>query len=225
MKDKNTQQGTPEKARNKKLYYIIIAACALVLAAAITFTVIMVTRDDGVTLENPTPDDETPDDENPDDGDPDDDTDGDEDDTPSSGEIVFSLPVSDATVSTSYTFWYNATLNRYNLHEGIDFKADAGTNVAAAYAGTVTQISDTLLEGGCIVIDHGDGLQTVYASVDAASDLKVGDTVAAGDIIATVSAAADVMGKEYNEGAHLHFEVREDGKAIDPAAYLDLDEN
>ena len=55
MKNKDTQQGTPEKAKNKRLYYIIIAACALVLAAAITFTVVMVTRDAPVSIEEPIP--------------------------------------------------------------------------------------------------------------------------------------------------------------------------
>ena len=50
-----------------------------------------------------------------------------------------------------------------------------------------------------------------------------GDSVQ-GDVIGTVSAAADVMGKEYNEGSHLHFEVRKDDKSVDPATYLDLDE-
>lgn len=219
MKNKDTRQGTPEKAKNKRLYYIIIAACALVLAAAITFTVVMVTRDAPVSIEEPDPDDGKEDPEEPENPD-----DGDEDDKPTDSEIVFSLPVEGATVSTTFTFWYNSTLNRYNLHEGIDFAADAGTNVAAASAGTVAEISDTLLEGGCVIIDHGDGVQTVYASIDAVSTLKVGDTVTQGQVIGTVSAAADVMGKEYNEGSHLHFEVREDGKSVDPATYLDLDE-
>lgn len=222
MKNKETQQGTPEKAKNKRLYYIIIAACALVLAAAIAFTVVMVTRDAPVSIENPDPDDN--DDDKPG-TDPDD---GDEDnnggDTPSDTETVFTLPLDGGTVSATFSFWYNSTLNRYNLHEGIDFKADAGTNVSAASSGTVSAVSDTLLEGGCVIIDHGDGVQTVYSSIDAASSLKVGDSVAAGDVIGTVSAAADVMGREYNEGSHLHFEVRENGKAVDPSAYLDLDE-
>lgn len=218
MKNKDMQQDAPAKAKKKSLYYIIIAACALVLAAAITFTVVMVTQDSSVSLEKP---------EDPDDGKvpetPDGDDDDDDDDEPTSGEMVFSLPVENGTVATTFSFWYNQTLNRYNLHQGIDFQAEAGTNVTAAYDGTVSSITDTLLEGGCVIIDHGNGLQTVYASIDAAQ-LKVGDSVTKGDVIGTVSAAADVMGNEYNEGSHLHFEVRENGKAVDPASYLDLDE-
>ena len=175
--------------------------------AAITFTVVMVTRDSGTKIEAP--------------DDPDDPDDPDE---PTDADPVFSMPVNDATVGTTFTFWYNSTLDWYNLHEGIDFKADAGTSVAAAYDGTVAEITDTLLDGGCIVIDHGDGLQTVYSSVDVSSDIKTGDKVSQGDIIGTLSASADVMGKEYNEGSHLHFEIRKDGKAVDPASYLDLDE-
>ena len=226
MKDKNTQGSTPEKAKSKKLYYIILAACALVLAAAIAFTVIMVTQDSPVSIEDPDKDQDG-DNDNDDNGDNDGDEDGDKDDDDgqqTGGEVVFSMPVDGATVSATYSFWYNSTLNRYNLHEGIDFKADAGTNVAAAYDGTVAEITDTLLDGGCIVIDHGDGLQTVYSSVDVSSDLKTGDKVSQGDIMGTLSASADVMGKEYNEGSHLHFEIRKDGKAVDPASYLDLDE-
>ena len=222
MKDKKineTESASPVKVKRKSIYYILIAACALVLAAAIAVTVVFVTMDNSTTIENPNPDDgKDPDDEK----DPDDDPD--EPDEPSDVEVVFSLPVSGATVGTTYTFWYNSTLNRYNLHQGIDFKADAGTQVTAAYAGTVESISDTLLEGGKVVISHGDGLTTEYASIDVDSSLKVGDKVEQGDLLGTVSAAADAMGNEYNEGAHLHFGVFENGESIDPTAYLEIDE-
>ena len=222
MKDKKineTESASPVKVKRKSIYYILIAACALVLAAAIAVTVVFVTMDNSTTIENPNPDDgKDPDDEK----DPDDDPD--EPDEPSDVEVVFSLPVSGATVGTTYTFWYNSTLNRYNLHQGIDFKADAGTTVTAAYAGTVESISDTLLEGGKVVISHGDGLTTEYASIDVDSSLKVGDKVEQGDLLGTVSAAADAMGNEYNEGAHLHFGVFENGESIDPTAYLEIDE-
>lgn len=219
MQENKQGETSPVKIKRKNLYYILVSACALIVAAAIVLTVFFVTQG-SEEMENPNGSDiEQPDDE-PDDG-PDDEPD---DDQPSSTEIVFAVPVSNATVATTYTFWYNSTLNRYNLHTGVDFKADAGTSVSAAYAGTVESITDTLLEGGKVVINHGNGLRSEYASIDVLSGLKVGDTVAQGAQIGTVSAAADAMGNEYNEGAHLHFEVTQDGTSIDPVTYLDLDE-
>ena len=220
MKDKKingTESESPVKVKRKSIYYILIAACALVLAAAIAVTVVFVTTDSPTSIDNP---------EDPGGEDPDDDgTDGEEEpDEPSDVEVVFSLPVSGATVGTAYTFWYNSTLNRYNLHQGIDFKAEAGTEVTAAYAGTVESITDTLLEGGKVVVSHGNGLTTEYASIDVDPSLKVGGKVEQGDLLGTVSAAADAMGNEYNEGAHLHFGVFENGESIDPAAYLEIDE-
>ena len=96
--------------------------------------------------------------------------------------------------------------------------------MTAAYAGTVESVTEDILEGGKVVLSHGDGLYTVYASIDAAAGLRVGDSVTRGEVIGTVSAAADAMGNEYNEGAHLHFEVLEGEKQIDPATYLDYEE-
>ncbi len=210
------QEGEKAKRRHGRLYYITVAACALVLIAAIVLMAVFLSpAATSETLEEP---DETEEPETPDDGEeeePDEDVDT---------EVVFSLPVANATVAQTYSFWYNSTLNRYCLHTGLDFAAEAGTEVTAAYAGTVESITEDILEGGKVVLSHGDGLYTVYASIDAASGLRVGDTVDQGETIGTVSAAADAMGNEYNEGAHLHFEVLEDGEQIDPAAYLDYDE-
>ncbi len=222
----NKQGETPVKVKRRSLYYILLSACALVVAAAITLTVVFFPQPGESQLDNNDPPIEQPGDDDDDDvnGDKDDEDDEEEPDQPGGTEIVFSLPVSGATVSTGYTFWYNSTLNRYNLHTGVDFKAEAGTSVSAAYAGTVESVTQTLLEGGKVVIDHGNGLKTEYASIDVSESLRAGDKVEQGEVIGTVSAAADAMGNEYNEGAHLHFEVVEDGKSIDPVAYLDLSE-
>ena len=54
--------------------------------------------------------------------------------------------------------------------------------------------------------------------------VKKGSTVKAGEVIGTVSAPADTMGREYNEGAHLHFEMLENDKNINPTVYLDIEE-
>ena len=52
----------------------------------------------------------------------------------------------------------------------------------------------------------------------------MGSNIERGDVLGTVSAAADAMGNEYNEGEHLHFEVTLNGESVDPVTYLDLDE-
>ena len=209
------EEAAAEKAKNRhgKLYYVAVAACALVLVAAVVLMAVFLApqgndfADDPADEEQPAP----PDDE--------------EDDGQGTvTEVVFSMPVEEAQVSESFAFWFNSTLNRYCLHTGVDFAAEAGTEVTAAYAGTVKSVTENILEGGKIVLDHGNGLCTVYASVDAASGLRAGDSVAQGEAIGTVSAAADVMGNEYAEGPHLHFEVLQGEKQIDPASYLDYEE-
>ena len=144
MNENKTPADSPVKVKRKALYTALIAAGALLVAAAIVLTIVFtVPREPGVLDEPEGPTDQPGDD--PDDGDDDSDDPGDE---PGNAEVIFALPVQGATVGTAYTFWYNSTLNRYNLHTGVDFKAPAGTTVTAAYAGRVESITDTLLEGG-----------------------------------------------------------------------------
>ncbi len=131
-------------------------------------------------------------------------------------------PVSGATVINDYGFFHNKTLNSYYEHEGMDFAVAAGTEVKAVENGVIESIykADILL-GTEIVVDHGDGLKTVYRVVTEAEGLKVGDEVEKGEVIATV---AEATGNEYKDGAHLHFEVLENGKQVDPALHLPSEE-
>ena len=132
------------------------------------------------------------------------------------------LPMQNVAVSGDYGFWYNKTLNTYHEHCGLDFAAEAGAEVAVVMSGVVESIyRDDVLTGTEITVDHGDGLKSVYRFVTAAEHLKVGDEVSQGDVIATVAAAS---GDEYKDGAHLHFEVMKNGVAVDPTAYLTLEE-
>ena len=217
MNENKTPAESPVKIKRKALYTALIAGGALLVAAAIALILAFTLPKEPGTLDEPEPV------EQPDDT-PSDDDDEDEEEQPGSTAVVFALPVQGGTVGTAYTFWYNSTLDRYNLHTGVDFKAPAGTSVTAAYGGRIESITDTLLEGGKVVIDHGDGLKSEYASLDVSPDLRVGGNIERGDLLGTVSAAADAMGNEYNEGEHLHFEVTLDGESVDPVAYLDLDE-
>jgi murein DD-endopeptidase MepM/ murein hydrolase activator NlpD len=131
-------------------------------------------------------------------------------------------PVETVAVLNDYGFYHNKTLNTYYEHAGIDFTAAAGTEVMAVEKGTIESIyKDDVLLGTEIVVNHGNGLKTVYRFVTEAEGLKVGDTVEKGEVIATV---AEATGNEYKDGAHLHFEIMQDGKTVDPALRLPLEE-
>ena len=132
------------------------------------------------------------------------------------------MPLETAALIHDYGFYHNQTLNCYYEHTGLDFSAEAGTEVMAVAAGKIESIyKDDLLLGTEIVIDHGDGLKSVYRFVNEAEGLSVGDSVERGEVIATV---ADAIGNEYKDGAHLHFEITESGKIVDPTTHLTLEE-
>ncbi len=99
-------------------------------------------------------------------------------------------------------------------HSGIDIPAVQGAVILAAADGTVTEVGIDAERGNYLVLDHGDGLETVYA---ACRDVTVeeGDTVKAGGMIAAVGSTG------MSTGPHLHFEVRQDGQAQNPVAYFD----
>jgi len=134
----------------------------------------------------------------------------------------FAFPLETVNVINEYGFYHNKTLNNYYEHMGVDFSAAAGTQVFAVASGTIESVyTSDILIGTQIVIDHGNGLKSVYEYVTAKEGLKAGDKVEKGDVIATV---AEANGSEYKDGAHLHFEVLQEGKNVDPAVYLTLEE-
>jgi murein DD-endopeptidase MepM/ murein hydrolase activator NlpD len=132
------------------------------------------------------------------------------------------MPVATVSVLNDYGFYHNQTLNTYHEHTGIDFSAEAGTEVFAVAGGIVESVyTDDVLLGTEIVIDHGDGIKTTYRFVTEKEGLKAGDVVKQGDVIATV---AEPTGNEYKDGAHLHFEVAKEGAVKDPTEFLTLEE-
>ncbi len=216
-----------QKPKNKRLltYYLILGACILIIAAvAVAVTLSLTLGGNDMTIDDD-PDqtvdgDDDNDDETPDDGDDDGDDDDDADDT--GNETTFLMPVTEVDAINSYGFYHNTTLDKYYLHTGIDFAGEAGDEVYAVLDGTVESIvSDPILTGTTITIAHENGLTTTYTFVDAAEGLEVGDTVARGDVIATV---AEAMGQEYKDGAHLHFEVFLNNEPVDPETYLEITE-
>lgn len=144
-------------------------------------------------------------------------------DVPVVNVISFILPVENMTSMEDYTetLAYNATLKRFQAHKAIDFFAAEGSSVYAAYDGVISDIETTLLTGTTITVDHGDGLYTVYNSLADGDDVFVGQTVKQGAKLGEVSITNR---QEASGGAHLHFQVVENGEAINPAKYLSLEE-
>jgi murein DD-endopeptidase MepM/ murein hydrolase activator NlpD len=100
-------------------------------------------------------------------------------------------------------------------HPGFDLAAASGTEVAAAAAGTVVHAGPAGTYGNLVTLRHDDGFETRYAHLSEVG-VKVGDVVQAGAGLGKVGTTG------YSTGPHLHFEVRHDGVAIDPAPLLPL---
>lgn len=101
-----------------------------------------------------------------------------------------------------------------STHTGIDIRAALGTSVYAAASGTVIKACYNTAYGNMIIIDHGNGLSTLYGHATQLL-VKVGDTVNQGDTIMKAGSTG------YSTGPHLHFEVRKNGTPQDPKNYLD----
>ena len=99
------------------------------------------------------------------------------------------------------------------LHTGIDIGADYGDAIRAADGGVVIHADWMGGYGNAVIIDHGDGISTLYAHK---SQLLVdeGQTVAKGQTVARCGSTG------YSTGPHLHFEVRQNGSPVNPLNYL-----
>jgi murein DD-endopeptidase MepM/ murein hydrolase activator NlpD len=100
------------------------------------------------------------------------------------------------------------------MHNGLDLDLETGDNVFAAFEGMVRISQYHSSYGNVVVIRHNNGLETLYAHLSQRK-VKPGDHVEAGDIVGL----GGNTGRSY--GAHLHFEIRYMGDAIDPNLIID----
>jgi len=102
-----------------------------------------------------------------------------------------------------------------STHQGLDFRVPTGTQVSAVNAGTVILAEPLYFEGNCIVIDHGQGLLTLYLHLSEMR-VKEGEHVAKGQPIALSGGTGRAT------GPHLHLAVRWQGVYLNPAGLLAL---
>lgn len=94
-------------------------------------------------------------------------------------------------------------------HDGVDISAPEGAEVLAVRRGTVAEAGWDSTDGNFVLLDHGDGLTTLYGCLSQ-SAVRTGETVEQGEVLGTVGATGTAT------GIHLHLEVSVNGALVDP---------
>lgn len=121
----------------------------------------------------------------------------------------FTPPLDSARVTSLFDYRVNPVTGRYVFHTGMDLGAANGSNIYAMQEGQVVRAQYDSGYGNYVIIQHPNGIQTLYAHC---SKLKVknGDSVEKGQVIALVGSTGN------STGPHLHIEFRKDNQRYDP---------
>jgi murein DD-endopeptidase MepM/ murein hydrolase activator NlpD len=128
--------------------------------------------------------------------------------------VPIGLPVR-APISSSFGGRQSPHTGLPQFHTGVDFAAERGSPVVATAYGTVHQVGYLGGYGLSVVIDHGNGWQTLYAHLSRVS-VPVGAVVRRGEKVGLVGDSGN------STGPHLHYEVRVDSKAMNPMRFVQL---
>lgn len=143
-------------------------------------------------------------------------------DTPVINETVYVDPVGGEIVKpySMDVLIHSETMGDYRTHSGIDLSAEISSPVFAYTDGVVTSITKDAFMGTTIELEHEYGLKSYYMNLSSEipEHIIVGANVKAGDVIGAVGSSAIV---EIADEPHLHFELRVDGKLIDPSKELE----
>lgn len=126
--------------------------------------------------------------------------------------ILLTKPVADGRLTSRFGYRLNpAGIPLPKKHKGIDYAAPEGTAVYAAGDGIIGKQYKSRSFGNYIKIDHANGFSSAYAHLHNFADgLSRGSRVKKGQLIGTVGSTGR------STGAHLHYELHYNGKAIDP---------
>lgn len=116
-------------------------------------------------------------------------------------------------VTSPFGYRTHPVFGSRKLHSGLDVSAPRGTPIAATSGGTVIYTGYRGGYGNTVIVDHGGGFTSLYAHMSEIG-ISNGAAVDRGDILGRVGATGTATGN------HLHFEIRLNGKAVNPAPYL-----
>jgi len=188
-------------------YALAVSVCVLVALALITVSAISINNSNGDEINQEVNNPVVPD----------------EPETPvGSEEIVkFVLPIENGVISKEYAenhLLEDKTTGFWQAHLAIDFSATEGSKVLSVYDGTVEKVENSMMDGLVITIKHSDSLKSVYKCLSDESLVSVGDKVKAGQEIGKVATNLT----EKADGIHLHFELYENEKLVDPTPYFSI---
>lgn len=122
------------------------------------------------------------------------------------------VPVA-APISSPFGWRVHPVLGTERFHSGIDFAVDYDTSIGAAAGGVVIYADWYGGYGNAVILDHGDGITTLYAHNNELT-VSPGQTVQPGQVVSLSGSTG------LSTGPHLHFEVRQNGEPVDPMGYL-----
>ena len=128
------------------------------------------------------------------------------------GQMLWPVP-GYTRITSSFGMRTHPITGVYKLHTGTDIGAPRGADFIAANDGVVVKAGMNAAYGNMVIIDHGGGISTLYAHGSEIL-VEVGQTVKAGTPILKVGSTG------YSTGPHAHFEVRVNGKYVDPLQYI-----
>jgi len=180
-------------------YAIAVSICVLLVLTMISVTALTYVNDDENQVINQEQNPEVP--------------------VDSDGLVVFTLPIENGQIYKEYAedrLLEDKTTGFWQTHQAIDFVATEGTKVLAVYDGTIEKVENSMMDGLVITIKHSNNLKSIYKCLGDEALVSEGDTVTAGQEIGVVATNLT----EKADGAHLHFELYENDKIVDPTPYF-----